>query len=608
MAAASLALLATQALGPGARGLFAGLAPFLALYAGLSLLQAWRTERRRISALRRNMAGLERARRQAEHALQEKSRLLAVITHELRTPMNGVIGMAGLLRETPLTAEQESYVKAIESSGRSLLSIIDELLDASRLEAGEFEIARAPFDLTAMVEETAELLSPRAHARNIDLVCFIDPALDGAFIGDEARIRQVLANLAGNAIKFTDEGGVCLRVVPDKAAPGAVLFEIIDTGIGISARDQREIFRPYRQASGAGARRRGGTGLGLSISQRLVERMGGELKVESAPGEGARFFFSLPLPRREGAEPDAPPAPRGLDGLEIWLAIPEGPRRRVLADYVRAYGGRPCVISSAGELEEWLLRREAEDDSELICDASFADVLCRAASGGGGRTAQERVWLLLRPEERRAMTELMEGALAGFLLTPLRRRTFVFQIVERRLDARLERSARNLRRALAATRATHEGPRERPLALLAEDNEVNVMLARAMLEKAGYAMSRVPDGAGALEWMRRAYEGGEDAPPVPALVLMDVHMPVMDGLEAAQRIRALERKGGFSPVPILALTASSGRGERDRCLAAGMDGFLAKPFDLPALEEAVAKVLDRRRNPAGRKAPRPQRS
>lgn len=578
----------------GMRTLSYGLGFTLITYAGLSVFQAWRLERQRLASLRENLRELEAARRQAENASQEKSRLLAAITHELRTPMNGVIGMACLLRDTPLTAEQESYVKAVETSGRALLSIIDELLDASRLEAGEFALEHAPFDLAKMVEETCELLSPRAHARDIDLVSFIDPALNGRVKGDAARIRQVLINLAGNAIKFTDRGGVYIRVTPDEGRADHVLFEIIDTGIGIREDEQARIFEPYKQAGSAGARRRGGTGLGLTISRRLARRMGGELMLKSAPGEGSVFSFSLPLPPH-GAEKEneakAQDGGRSLEGLKIILAIPDSPRRRALAEYVHAYGGKAHMAADAERLKKELRELARGGAGELICDAVFASVLRQAMAEGLPDEALGRVWLLLRPEERRQLAELMDGGLGGFLLTPLRRGTFVFQIVEQRIDARLDHSVKTLRRA-AGPRAGLAGGGDKPLALLVEDNPVNAMLARAMLAKAGFDLEHAADGVQAVEFMRKALEGGKEAPPMPELILMDVHMPRMDGLETAQRIRAMEARAGGGRTPILALTASSGRDERDRCLAAGMDGFLSKPFDLPGLTEAIGKVLN----------------
>jgi len=567
----------------GLRKVFILFAVLLMGYAALALVQAWRLARRRMAGMRETLRELERARNRAEEASQEKSRLLAAITHELRTPMNGVIGMAGLLRDTPLTKEQASYVRAIESSGRALLSIIDELLDSSRLEAGEFEIEQAPFDLARMVEETAELLSPRAHARDIDLACFIDPALPDMVAADAARIRQVLLNLAGNAIKFTDEGGVYIKV--SAAGEGRVLFEVMDTGIGIAQDEQQRIFHPYQQA-GDKSRRAKGTGLGLTISKRLVERMGGKLELTSAQGKGSVFSFTLPLQAvREGQEKAARPS---LCGAKIVLAAPSTPRRCALEDYIEATGGRVCLVKDEKALRQAL--RAPGGEEQIICDATFAPVLRQLLREGLPARTGGRLWLLLRPEDRRQMKDLMDSGQIGFLLSPLRRSTFFCQIVERRMEDTLARSVKQLRASLQKARAADTG-RARPLALLAEDNAINAMLARAMLDKAGFELVHVENGAQALDYMAKVLAGGEDAPRRPDLVLMDVHMPRMDGLETTQRIRALQERAGAPPVPILALTASSGKDERDRCLAAGMDGFLSKPFDLPDLTEAIGKVL-----------------
>jgi len=583
----SLILLSqTDVLQGGLRKVFILFAVLLMGYAVLALVQAWRLARQRMASMRETLAELKKARNRAEEASQEKSRLLATITHELRTPMNGVIGMAALLRDTPLSEEQTTYVRAIERSGRALLSIIDELLDSSRLEAGEFEIAHAPFELARMVEETAELLSPRAHAKDIDMACFIDPALPDMVSGDAARIRQVLINLAGNAIKFTDEGGVLIRVTA--AGPERVRFEVADSGAGIARDEQERIFRPYQQAGDA-SRRKGGTGLGLTISARLVERMGGKLELSSERGKGATFGFALPLEtaRRKDAQEAARPS---LGGAKILLAVSEGPKRRALEDYIMESGGKFGILHGPAELERALRELDGKEGTEIICDAGFAPILRKALERGLPAGARSRLWLLLRPEERRRMKDLMEADLAGFLLSPLRRATFFYQLVERRLEERLERSAKTLRESLKPGRS-RQGRGPLPLALLVEDNAINAMLARAMLKKAGFALTHVENGAAALDYMSQALEAGGKAPAMPKLILMDVHMPKMDGLETTQRIRAVEKRAGGGHIPILALTASAGKDERDRCLAAGMDGFLGKPFDLADLTEAIGKVV-----------------
>jgi len=545
----------------------------------------WRAARRRMRQMRRALRELERARREAETAGREKDRLLATITHELRTPMNGVIGMADLLMDTPLSDEQRSYVQAISVSGRTLLSMIDELLEAARLEAGRDAVVRAPFDPVSVVEEVCELLAPRAHGKGIDLACYVDPAIAGKRLGDAARIRQVLLNLTGNAIKFTDAGGVYVRAIP---GDGDVLrFEVRDTGMGIGRKDRKLIFEPFRQ-TGEGSNR-GGSGLGLAISRSLVERMGGRLRVESRPGRGSVFWFSLPLPSAEDAAGDRVETP-DLGNVPVHLVIPASPRREVLRDYVRAFGGRP--VPMAPERLFRVLSGEERFDGEIVCDAEYADALRRVASDAGSPAMLSRIWLLLKPEERRGLSDLMtEGRLAGFLLSPLRRRTFVVQFVERSLDSRLDRSVHGLRKMLDAKGRSGEDVRAGPFVLLVEDNDINAMLAERMLERMGCRVLRMKDGAEAVAYMEKA--SGRDG-ETPAIILMDVHMPGMDGLEAVQRIRTLEARRKVERTPVLALTASPGEDECARCLAAGMDGFVTKPFDLEELSGAMERAMARR--------------
>ena len=545
----------------------------------------WRTARQRMRQMRRALRALERARREAEMAGREKDRLLATITHELRTPMNGVIGMADLLMDTPLSDEQKSYVQAISVSGRTLLSMIDELLEAARLEAGRVSVVRAPFDPVAVTEEVCELLAPRAHGKGIDLACYVDPDISGMRLGDAARIRQVLLNLTGNAIKFTDSGGVLVRVIPGEG--DKLRFEVRDTGLGISRKDRKIIFEPFRQAGGSGAR--GGSGLGLAISRSLVERMGGRLQVESGPGRGSVFHFSLPLPPAEDASGGREDMP-DLGGIPVHLVIPASPRRQALQDYVRAFGGRP--VPMAPERLFRILAGEERFEGEIVCDAAYAKELRRLASDTETSAMLSRIWLLLKPEERRPLSDLMTaGRLAGFLLSPLRRKTFVVQFVERSLDSRLDHSVHGLRKVLDRQEGADGESRGGPFVLLVEDNDINALLAERMLERIGCRVLRMRNGAEAVTWME-GVASNENTPP--SVILMDVHMPGMDGLEAVQRIRTLEARRKMRRTPVLALTASPGEDERARCLTAGMDGFVTKPFDAEELSAAMERVMARR--------------
>ncbi|HHN66621.1 MAG TPA: response regulator [Thermopetrobacter sp.] len=562
-------------LGPGLRELALLAGAGLIGYALLAMWAARRMDRRRIAELNGLLNDLRRARRAAEEALQARTFLSAAITHELRTPVSGVVGMAGLLRDTDLTPEQESYVTAIETSGRALLSMVDELLDTAQADDNDFSIRPAAFEVARLVEDVCELMAPRAHAKDIDLASFISPDIPARVEGDAARIRQVLLNLVGNAIRFTDDGGVLVRA---EAAEDGVAFGIIDSGPGIAQEEQAAIFEPHAQT--AHGRARGGSGLGLAISKRLVARMGGVLRVDSRPGEGARFHFTLPLPAAGDGGPAAPG--ERCDGARILLAVEPGVRRTALADYVAAYQGTPVILRDEAALKAALGDAAA---SRIICDARHADLLRRELA----RNPQtlRRVWLLLKPEERRALRDLVEEeALGGFLLMPLRRATFVAQVVEQDVEGRIARAATRLRRLVAddAPSPPDGGP-----VLLAEDDPVNALLATRRLQQAGFAPLHVSDGAAAVAHMEKLLQAN-DVEALPRFIILDVHMPGMDGPAAAQRIRQLERAHHLARRPILALTASGGDDSRARCLAAGMDGVLRKPFDADGVREMLRDI------------------
>ncbi len=575
-----------------AAGLEGWLRTGLALGAGLLVAVPGLLSRR---VLRRRMARLVRARQEAQLACREKSRLLATITHELRTPMNGVIGMAGLLRETSLTEEQRAYVQAIESSGRALLSIVDEILHSARQEAAGAAPDATPFDPCTLAEEVCELLAPRAHARGLDLACFVDPALSGRRMGVAGRLRQVLVNLVGNAIKFTERGGVLVRVVP--AGGEGLRFEVHDSGIGLRREEIAAIFEPFRQAPSGHEKE--GAGLGLYISRQIIEAMGGRLQVRSRPGAGSVFFFTVPAPRCAKGEDEAPAAMPSLGGAVVHLAVAPGMRRRALRDYVVACGGQVRMVEDEARLRALLAAEVDGADGDVICDAAHGPLLRRALRQDAGIGA--RVWLVLKPEERRAMADLMESALAGFLLSPMRRRTFMVQFVERQGDA-VSAAARRLRGVLEAAPArrgakAEQGGRQaqqRPLVLLAEDNDINALIARRVLEGGGMRVERAADGARLLRMLEERWKAGDDDAGAPQLIVMDVHMPGMDGLEAVQRIRRMERGMGRAAIPVIALTANPTRGERARCMAAGMNDFLAKPFDPGELLEMVHAHLRRK--------------
>jgi len=494
--------------------------------------------------------------RAAEDAMRAKTTLFATLTHELRTPLNGVLGMAGLLELSKLEPNAREYVAAIKQSGELLLDLITEILDYSRMEAGHVALENAPFDPEATMQDVAELLSPKAHAKGLEIAVAVRADSPQRVIGDDGRLRQILFNLAGNAVKFTETGGVTIDMAPRPA--GRIRFSVRDTGPGVAPEKQALIFEEFAQADAGVARRHGGAGLGLAIVKKLARAMGGEAGLVSRPGFGASFWVELPLER---AEAEAPPL--ALHGVRI--AIVGG--AQVLAQALRV-----MIASLGAEAVE----RDAQPDVILYnwrdgADAAEVAQLKRSA----------RAVIALLPQERRETIEACRAAgFVHYTLKPVRRRSLV------------ERVRLALGESQAAPAALTFSPDAPPSALaglrvlLAEDNPINALLARTLLARAGCIVTAVQDGE---EAVAASIAGAFD------LILLDIRMPRLDGLEAAQRIRA--GRGPNAGAPIVALTADTGGNERVQALKAGMDDFLTKPIDAQRLL-AVAERLSSRPNPA----------
>ncbi len=528
---------------------------------------------------------LTEARQRAEAANQAKSRVLATVSHEFRTPLNGILGLTGLLMETPLTPDQETYARAVHSSGEALLALVDDMLDFSRIEAGRLELRPAATDIEALLQEIAELLAGRAHAKGIDIAAEVDGELPAVVLVDPARLRQVLINLAGNGVKFTERGGVALGAsVAGWPAEGraALVFSVADSGPGIAAEDAERLFGEFEQSDSALSRRHGGAGLGLAISRRIVRQMGGDLAVVPVAGGGSLFRFTLQLDIVSAARRPTSEDP-ALAGRAVLIVAPSGAAPPILARQLAEGGAEARVVATANEAAAVIGAAAAAGqphdavliDGRVAPDAAAALARIREAAGRRVPAA-----VLIEPGRRGDIERLRAAGFDAYLVRPVRRASLkgiVGEIVGGDGGFRVDPSD---------ARPSQPAPPRRSGAalgvLLAEDNEINALLARAVLEGLGHEVTEVRDGVAAVA-AAAGRAGGFDA------ILMDLHMPGLDGLAAVRAIRDRERATGVAPAAILAVTADVLAETRAEARAAGIDAVLEKPMTPDALRRALGR-------------------